>query len=299
MKRRKAQLLPDGHSIITESSLPQRMQETVLDLHGLSGMYYPQPRTAAGGYILRKAEPRANGLPLPPVGLRAGYGVAPDGEPDDEAFLDSGRRQTNFLRRWLDMEGFGFHAGQCVLELGCATGRMLRWFEAEAAESEYWGVDVDAESIAWCQAHLSPPFHFLMNTTAPHLPFEDRWFDLIYAGSVFTHIAELADAWFLELRRLLKSGGLLYVTILDDVALAICQRDYPQSSANRFTEEFDAATGVLSSDYLSFSFMSSPRNTRIVYCREALLEKLGRWFDVRRVKDAAYGWQTGLLLCKR
>jgi len=34
-----------------------------------------------------------------------------------------------------------------------------------------------------------------------HLPFEDSSFDLVYCGSVFTHVSDLADAWFLELRR--------------------------------------------------------------------------------------------------
>lgn len=279
--------------------LSSSMQKIVFDLHGLAGVFYPQGRPAAGGYILEKGKRPAAQLALPPVELRAGYGIRSDGSPDDEAFLLGGRQQTNVLRRLLDADGFQFGAGQSVLELGCATGRMLRWFEAEAQASEYWGVDVDAESIAWCQAHLAPPFHFLMNTTAAHLPFEDRSFDVVYAGSVFTHIAELADAWLLELRRLLKPGGYLFATILDDVALGTLAREFPQAPANRMTNEFDAATGVLSMDYTSFSFLSSPRNTRMVYRRAPLIEKLSRWFDVQRIKDSAYGWQTGLLLRKR
>src|SRR5262249_2975428 len=76
-----------------------------------------------------------------------------------------------------------------------------------------WGVDVTAEHIIWCQQHLSPPFYFATVTTAPHLPFEDRYFDLIYAGSVFTHIADLADAWLLELKRITRPGGRLYITV--------------------------------------------------------------------------------------
>jgi SAM-dependent methyltransferase len=54
---------------------------------------------------------------------------------------------------------------------------------------------------------------FATGTTAPHVPFEDRTFDLIYCGSVFTHISELAEAWLLELRRILRPGGYVYVTI--------------------------------------------------------------------------------------
>jgi ubiquinone/menaquinone biosynthesis C-methylase UbiE len=64
-------------------------------------------------------------------------------------------------------------------------------------------------------AASGPPFYFCTVTTAPHLPFEDGYFDLIYAGSVFTHIADLADSWFLELKRILRPGGRLYITVHD------------------------------------------------------------------------------------
>ena len=41
-------------------------------------------------------------------------------------------------------------------------------------------------------------------TAFPHLPFEDNTFTLIYAGSVFTHILQLMDAWVMEFPRILK-----------------------------------------------------------------------------------------------
>ena len=77
------------------------------------------------------------------------------------------------------------------------------------------GVDINAKHINWCQLNLGPPFFFATTTTAPHLPFEDGYFDLIYSGSVFTHISDLADAWLLELRRIVRKGGYLYITIHD------------------------------------------------------------------------------------
>jgi len=41
-------------------------------------------------------------------------------------------------------------------------------------------------------------------------------FSLIYAISVFTHLAENATAWLLELRRILADDGLLLVTFLGE-----------------------------------------------------------------------------------
>ena len=74
-----------------------------------------------------------------------------------------------------------------VLDFGCAAGRLLRFYPNTPGKSELWGVDINARYIGWCQNNLSPPFLFATITTAPHLPFEDNYFDLIYCGSVFAH----------------------------------------------------------------------------------------------------------------
>ena len=81
-------------------------------------------------------------------------------------------------------------------------------FAAEASTAEFWGADISAEHILWANRHLRPPFRFVTtHDPAAPLPFGDGSFQMIYAGSVFTHIADLADAWLLELRRVLAPGG--------------------------------------------------------------------------------------------
>jgi len=91
---------------------------------------------------------------------------------------------------------------------------MIRWLARFAAECQIWGVDISARHIVSCQENLNPPFNFATVTTQPHLPFEDRYFDLIYCASVFTHIDDLADAWLLELKRVTHPGGRAYITLL-------------------------------------------------------------------------------------
>jgi ubiquinone/menaquinone biosynthesis C-methylase UbiE len=266
---------------------------------GLAGVFIPLRRRDAGGYILRhEADGGGPGLPLPPPQLREGYGLRPDGTPDDARFLEQGREHVAAMRAALEAAGFRFGPGQRLLDFGCATGRMLRWFEDQASASEVWGADVNAADIAWCQQHLSPPFHFVTTTFAPHLPFEDNSFDLIYAGSVFTHIAELADAWLLELRRILRSGAFAFITIFDDTSVDVMlARGRHHKAYPRFAE-FSAATNLLATDYDSFSFSPGPRDVRVGYHRQRLLTKLARWFDVRHVQDEAYNWQTGIALQK-
>ena len=109
-------------------------------------------------------------------------------------FLESGQRLVKSMRQILKESGFVFEPGSRILDFGCGAGRMIRWLKDVASLCEVWGVDIRMESILWCQQNLSPPFKFATITTTPHLPFEDRTFDLICAGSVFTHIDDLADA---------------------------------------------------------------------------------------------------------
>ena len=98
---------------------------------------------------------------------------------------------------------------------------MLRWLEDVADKCEVWGTDISGEHILWCKQNMSPPFHFFITTTNPHLPFPDNYFDVIYAGSVFTHIDDLADTWMLELRRIMKPGGRAYITIHDNHTIRV------------------------------------------------------------------------------
>jgi ubiquinone/menaquinone biosynthesis C-methylase UbiE len=80
---------------------------------------------------------------------------------------------------------------------------------------------------------------FANTTTLPHVPYEDNYFDLIYAGSVFTHIADLADAWLLELKRILRPGGMLYVTVHDDHTLEVLRADFPDYYLTRLELDYE------------------------------------------------------------
>ncbi len=130
---------------------------------------------------------------------------------------------------------------------------MIRWLKEYATEREIWGTDIIADYLLWCQQHLSPPFHFFMATMMPHLPFEDRYFDLIYAGSVFTHLDDLASAWLLELRRVISENGRLYITLHDEDSISLLANEYQNhASAKAFNAKKEYVT-YSQSDYGMFT----------------------------------------------
>lgn len=119
-------------------------------------------------------------VPLPPEH------VGPGG------YLDEGRAVRERLERMLPA-GWDW-TGTRTLDFGCGSGRVLRHLPGE---TEAWGCDIHAESIAWIRANL-PSVRVFVNAYTPPLEVEAGTFDLVYATSVFTHIGEHWSGWLWE-----------------------------------------------------------------------------------------------------
>lgn len=248
-------------------------------------------RRSAYSYTIAKAEPREPGnseLPTPPEHLWSGYAL----KIDD--WLASGKEHVDKMRSVLADSGYTFDQGNRVLELGCAAGRMLRWLGDVADKCEIWGTDISGDHITWCKQQLSPPFHFFITTSAPHLPFEDGYFDLIYAGSVFTHIDDLADAWLLELRRVSKPGARLYLTIHDNHTIRVLEEGKYDLGKTLACRKDLYADG----NFAMFTIGRFARS-QVFYDTDYLAQRLSPFFDVLSVTPEAYGFQTAVLLQRK
>jgi SAM-dependent methyltransferase len=138
--------------------------------------------------------------------------VFPLGEWSDpqRVFVGMGAETKAALLRLLP-DDYSF-VGKRVLDFGCGSGRTLRHFLPEAEEGEFWGADVDGDSIAWINDNLSP-IRGWKNAQGPPLGLEPGTFDVIWAISVFTHLPRMTSLqWLLELHRLLKPSGFLIAT---------------------------------------------------------------------------------------
>src|ERR1700730_15988341 len=154
---------------------------------------YFQSHPTEYAYFVTPTSSIVEGLPVPPEQLWVGYG------PDIHTYISNGKKDVTEMVRIIEASGVAVANTNRVLEFGCAAARMLRHVPEFAPNAQLWGVDISSEHIQWCVNHITPAMHFATTTTIPHLPFEDQHFDLIFCGSVFTHIEDMQQAWFLEL----------------------------------------------------------------------------------------------------
>jgi SAM-dependent methyltransferase len=152
-------------------------------------------------------------LPLPPVRLAARVGTI-EGAEALRFYLDEGARLRGVIGELLPSDWTWI--GKRVLDFGCGSARVLRQFAEEAETGDFSGCDIDSASVDWDRQHLSPPFQFFRNELTPPLTLPDNGLDLIWAMSVFTHIADLWSEWLTEMHRLLAPGGILIASFLGD-----------------------------------------------------------------------------------
>jgi len=230
-------------------------------------------------------------LPIPPARLWAQYGPTP------EDYLASGEHDANQMLALLATSGWTPEPGNQILELGCAAGRMLRWLAPLAATCSIWATDISATHVTWCQQYLGSLFTCFTGTTVPHLPFADNTFDCIYAGSVFTHIDDLADAWLLELRRVTRRDGRLYLTIHDrhTVDVLAQQRTIP------LARHLDAHQAYRQWSRQPFGKMTIGRayNSQVFYDVAYLRERTRTYLDILGVYPEAYSYQTAVIFRPR
>jgi len=147
-------------------------------------------------------------LPLPDVANREGY------YPDNHfRYWHSGLNdfdKVSCFARESSITGGRFY------DFGGSTGRVFRHFCCQDPSFEVWSSDFKLASVLWNQQNMPRQIRCFLNGFLPSLPLPDHYFDAVTAFSVFTHIDDLELPWLLELRRVLKPGGFLYLTVHDE-----------------------------------------------------------------------------------
>jgi SAM-dependent methyltransferase len=150
------------------------------------------------------------GLHIPPPELR--YNVV--GPCTIGQFLAGGERTVDDIEAALRSVDRTLSHVYNLLDFGCGCGRLvLALKNSKFPNLRVTACDVDERAIRWCQEFINDARCFV-NDASPPLPFENGSFDLIWCGSVFTHLDEgRQDAWLAELRRVLKPRGILLASV--------------------------------------------------------------------------------------
>lgn len=141
-----------------------------------------------------------------------------------------------------------------ILDVGCGTGVNLGFLQQYGAVT---GLDNTEEAVKRCKAN---GFQDVVMGDILALPFPDATFDLVVAMDVVEHLDDDV-AVLKELRRIVKPGGLLYITvpafmflwsIQDDVSLH--KRRYRASQLRQAVE----AAGLRCARITYFNFFLFP-----------------------------------------
>jgi len=109
--------------------------------------------------------------------------------------------------------------GSSILELGCGSGRVLRYFARYASACMFTGADSDREQLAWCQDELGFANFSAVPLRAP-CALAAGTFDAVLVPEWLQHLEPAAgDAWVEECARLLRPGGVLVACFLGSRAV--------------------------------------------------------------------------------
>ena len=176
--------------------------------------------------------------------------------------MPAGARPERFeLRRAFLLEHV--RAGETVLDVGCGAGEFSAVLREAGAQPI--AVDVAREALRRARERV-PGLDARLWHAGEALPVDDNTVDVVWAGEVIEHVADVAP-WLSELRRVLRPRGTLLLTTPHHgpgtlLRLALSPR--------RFTAHFEPR-----SDHVRFF---SPRTLR------ELLDDLG--FDVAELRTA-------------
>ena len=143
------------------------------------------------------------------------------------------------------------------LDVGCGCGKLARpLINYLNSKGRYDGIDITRDVINWClekyQKYSNFRFHFadlhnerynpagVLAASKYRFPFENDDFDVVFVGSVFTHmIPEDVNNYVGEIARVMKAGGVCLSTyfILDSVSRENIKEGL---TSPKFTYEFQS-----------------------------------------------------------
>ncbi len=189
---------------------------------------------------------------------------------------------------------------QRYLDMGCASGRVIRHFAAQTPEIKTLGCDINRKHIEWVTQHLDPSVVAFQNTSIPNLPLADGSVDLVSAFSVFTHIEALETTWLMELDRILAPGGMAWITVHTEDTWLEMGQGWPLYNAIKNHPDFTDNASPMTSDRVVFRWKNDRSYSSNVFYTWNYLERVwGRIFDIVETHRRLPVFQDVLVLRKK
>ncbi len=125
--------------------------------------------------------------------------------------------------------------GLRILDAGCGSGPLMADFAAAGAVVS--GFDLSGAMVDIARDRLGADADLRVADLAAPLPYPDREFDLAVASLSLHYVADWAPTLG-ELRRVLKPGGRLLVSIIRPAVYAIVYPDADYFAVTRYSEDY-------------------------------------------------------------
>lgn len=240
--------------------------------------------------------------PLPSTRDREGYHG-----PRHYDYWLSGLKDYLSIKQALGKQSVRLEGAFPILDLGCASGRVLRHFLCHEKGLELWGADINLRHVEWIRRFLGPSLGVFQNTTLPSLPLEDNMFSLVYAFSVFTHVDAFELAWLIELRRILKKGGLACLTIHSEYTwerMGPTRTVYNDLLAmKKYSPEYEVTPNLfrkpMPSDRVVFAWRTAlVNNATLFHSTDYIKNVWGRFFEIVDIVREGHDYQDIVVLRK-
>ncbi len=194
--------------------------------------------------------------------------------PNHYNYWASGIRDYLQMRDWLDEHGV---VVETVLDIGCASGRIIRHLHYQSDFKKVMGCDINRLHVDWVIRYLPKAITVFQNTSIPYVPLPDGSVDLVTAFSVFTHIESFDTTWLMELRRILRPGGIAWLTVQSDRTWREIKPSWPLYNALSSDAEYQkhADSSEIPADRQVYRWIGEKSYSANVFYRENYLR--GTW----------------------
>ncbi len=218
--------------------------------------------------------------------------------PNHFNYWASGVRDLMQILEWARGQGIKLESS---LDIGCASGRVMRHMHYQTNIKQVMGCDINRLHVDWVARHLPPEITVFQNSSIPSLPLPSESVDLVTAFSVFTHIESFDTTWLMELRRILKPGGIAWLTVHGERTWREVAPGWPLYQALHAHPDFAAMRGLpqLPSDRVIFRWRADRSYSANIFYRDAYIEKCwGRILEFKGMFPALPHFQDVVVLQK-